>query len=377
MDTGSVSSSVAGSFQDLPENFCVTLTSSASSLPVVSNSCPPPMSGMNEKAELFHMEMVGGDSEQATPIEEEDEDEILDVKSLGEDEDMVGGMEGVDSSFRMSSNRLVSESKKRETTPSPFPGNSRETTVEVSDEASNTTTDQATSEHSQAHSEERGVGGANGEVVVGGADGEIVRRNNTSKVKRPLSYKLATDEEQSLVNLLTEAGVPVPNLEVEEVSVVNEGLLISPQRKANRQSEKVKKAKKISNTNIRRSTSTVTQSSQAAVTLRHTLDISRGPKTQSSRVSSSNYSLPSLSSIAVARNSLLMWSRVDDLVKKELSTGTYPAPLIGCIPPSALKMFATKDTEKAPPTSPSTHSQSGKEGAWLDYRSVAHVVWLC
>ena len=56
---------------------------------------------------------------------------------------------------------------------------------------------------------------------------------------------------------------------------------------------------------------------------------------------------------------------LDNLIDKEINTGTYSAPLIGCIPPSALKCFAEggtkeegKGKEGSPMHSPS-HSQSG------------------
>ena len=120
---------------------------------------------------------------------------------------------------------------------------------------------------------------------------------------------------------------------------------------------------------IKRSTSSVEASSQAAIKLRTNLNMSKSPRAVSSV--SGVFSPPSLdrvstfpsgkdSAISSLKSYMSPRSILDHLIDKEINTGTYMAPLIGCIPPSALKCFADKkELFQSPMTSPS-HSQSGK-----------------
>ena len=114
---------------------------------------------------------------------------------------------------------------------------------------------------------------------------------------------------------------------------------------------------------IKRSTSSVDSSSQAAIKLRKNLESVKHPRVQSTAVySSSFYGLERKdSAFFSAKNSQVM---LDKLINQEASTQAYQAPLIGCIPPSALKCFAgeKQEEEKAVVSSPSdspAHAPSG------------------
>ncbi len=128
---------------------------------------------------------------------------------------------------------------------------------------------------------------------------------------------------------------------------------------------------------IKRSTSSVETSSQAAIKLRTNLNSNKSPRAVSS-VSGifSPSSLERVSTYSSGKDSAFSSlkscymsprSSLDHLIDREINTGSYVAPLIGCIPPSALKCFAGKEAKKetcqSPMTSPS-HSQSGKEDQW-------------
>ena len=118
-------------------------------------------------------------------------------------------------------------------------------------------------------------------------------------------------------------------------------------------------------TTLQRSTSALPPYSAAAIQLRKNLGVSKSNRVVSSNISGS---LPSDNSAADV-GYLKMFSpqsRLDDMINREMKTGSYPAPLIGCIPPSALKCFAGKEENEkhdtSSPQSPSspTHSRSGQ-----------------
>lgn len=132
---------------------------------------------------------------------------------------------------------------------------------------------------------------------------------------------------------------------------------------------------------VKRSASSAEKSSPAAIELRKTLGA--GGRGRAARVVSSSvitggsYPLPSSinrlstsggmdSAYSSMKNSGPAQLALDRLIDREISTGSYSTPLIGCIPPSALKYFAEKIAEEkkakmqTPLASPS-HSQSGKQ----------------
>jgi hypothetical protein len=120
-------------------------------------------------------------------------------------------------------------------------------------------------------------------------------------------------------------------------------------------------------TEIKRSTSSVENASQAAIKLRRNLR-SRPPRAASS--TSSVYSgslyqsaMDRLSSSAKAdsayfslRSAAFSPVGLDQMIDREVNNRPYQAPLIGCIPPSALKCFA--EEKKPKPNSPA-NSNSG------------------
>ena len=391
-DSSMEASSLGSSYSDFRHQHDISISSSTSSStihsPSLSMSCPP-TSLMSEKADIFLMEVVGEAYEEAMPIEEEDEEE--DAVPFGEtevaakEEVLPGSMEldDVDSSFVIVDYPNTSADQEQESAMSSefgsVPSFSSLGTGDQNQEPSGVTSDSSSSAIDSAagsrpqETADEGLSGtstkqpheASEETSMGSglgrADGEVVLRNSRcNSVERPLSYKLATDEEQSLDNLLNEAGLKPLGEDANK-----EGSTESFGSKASRKgSDKSNKNKKNSGINIKRSTSTVAQSSQAAITLRRSLGTSRTAKANSSRISSSGFSLPaSFTSPSTARNSFQMWSKLDDMVKKELRMGTYPAPLIGCIPPSALKVFADKEKkdkgDDVLPSSPSGQSHSG------------------
>ena len=116
---------------------------------------------------------------------------------------------------------------------------------------------------------------------------------------------------------------------------------------------------------IKRSTSSVEACSPAAIKLRTNLTM-KTPRSVSSisggfypssleHTSVKDPSFSSLKSFSSPQSTL------DHLIDKEINTGSYMAPLIGCIPPSALKCFADKaGAEKPSPMTSPSHSQSGE-----------------
>lgn len=113
---------------------------------------------------------------------------------------------------------------------------------------------------------------------------------------------------------------------------------------------------------IKRSTSSVENSSQAAIKLRKSLELSRSPRAVSTSVYSGSLyqsALERLSSSSANDSAYfsLNTTCLDQMIDREVNTSPYPTPLIGCIPPSALKCFVEK---KEAGTSPA-HSHSG----WL------------
>ena len=176
-----------------------------------------------------------------------------------------------------------------------------------------------------------------GESLGGASEKIILRRSvcRNRKVMRPTSYQLATDE-------------------AERFGIVNDEMnsLTGGDKKGGGDHvlNETEAKKNVDETNkkgtVKRSTSTITTSSPAVINLRRTIGINRTPRSQSS---TSGYGLPSLSMTGDLRRSFLTgdwkkqsWSKLDRLIEMELGTGTYPAPLIGCIPPSVLKCFIEK-----------------------------------
>ena len=182
------------------------------------------------------------------------------------------------------------------------------------------------------------------EEVLSGITGEVVLRRSTRRgrrVERPISYQMATDEAEQF-NLLIK----------EQLSKTATGGRDKDRKKARKTSEGSNKRDP-----VKRCTSTVTQSSQAVITLRRSLGHNKSPRAQSS---TSGYSLPTSfavtdalsDSFATGEWKKLSWTKLNQLIEMEIGTGTYPAPLIGCIPPSALKFFRDKsiELETTPPS---------------------------
>ena len=378
-----VSSSVTCSSQDLHQGLSHTPSSthSPSHMSLLSSSCPP-TSIHGERSGVISMATSPGmDYDSKVAIEEEEEEgleegqggEVLEAVPFLEDE-----LADPDDDFVMVDQPT---SMDRESTTSPefcsIPVAPVSTPMKEGGCGSSST--QVKSVVQLNVESEAGVTSmlAEGQVPIahageeegcglGRSEGEVVLRSQGGKHERPLSYKLATDEELCLESLLNEAGVAIINKASADrgSGIEVEGRGSNELDDPNKELEKSKKGKKSSGLNIKRSTSTVTQSSQAAITLRRTLGTSRGAKAQSSRISSSACSLPtSFTSVADAKDSFMMWSRLDNLVKGELRTGSYLAPLIGCVPPSALKLFAelNKHEKGAASGSASGHSQSGTD----------------
>ena len=123
------------------------------------------------------------------------------------------------------------------------------------------------------------------------------------------------------------------------------------------------------NDTIKRSTSSADNSSQAAIKLRKNLESSRSPRAVSTSVYSGSLyqsSLERLSSSARADSAYLSLKMpaspagLDHMIDKEVNTSPYQAPLIGCIPPSALKCFAErKEGAQSPGAGSPAHSNSG------------------
>lgn len=117
---------------------------------------------------------------------------------------------------------------------------------------------------------------------------------------------------------------------------------------------------------IKRSTSSVDNSSQATIKLRRSLESAKSPRAVSTSVYSGSLYQSALERMSSnAKDSAYFslksstWAgSLDQLIDKEVNTSPYPTPLIGCIPPSALKCFAEKQKKAAHSTSP-THRHSG------------------
>ena len=122
---------------------------------------------------------------------------------------------------------------------------------------------------------------------------------------------------------------------------------------------------------IKRSTSSAVNSSQAAITLRKNLGSAKSPRSVSTSVVSGFYPQqsptdtvsPSSSGMDSAYFSFQGFPshqvNLDNLVDKEVNTKPYLAPLIGCIPPSALKCFAELESKKDTSLTSPAHSHSG------------------
>jgi len=359
----------------------------------MSSSCPP-TSMLAERSGFVSMESQNTDYDNNAAIEEEEEGEALEAVPFVEDEladleddfVMVDQPSGVEREVTRSPELcpIPAASGDGHVTALSRPGTEGgrgpasslvNSVVQLSVESEASVTNLLAESHAPVPAEHTHTGEEEG-CGPEGSKGEVVLRSKSGsgKHERPLSYKLATDEELSLENLLKEAKVQVLNKDSGDRGsgfdqagrgFDQAGRGFNELDIPTKDSEKNKKGKKLLGASIKRSTSTVTHSSNAAITLRRTLESSRGVKTQSSRIASSNYSLPtSFTSIADAKDSFMVWTRLDDLVKQELRTGSYPAPLIGCIPPSALKLFVEmnkKDEtgEGVANDSVSGHSQSG------------------
>lgn len=114
---------------------------------------------------------------------------------------------------------------------------------------------------------------------------------------------------------------------------------------------------------IKRSTSSVDNSSQATIKLRKSLESVKSPRAVSTSVYSGSLyqsALERLSSSSAKDSSLKSTTspNLEQLIDREINTRPYPTPLIGCIPPSALKCFADEKKVPSPGTSP-VHSHSG------------------
>lgn len=185
---------------------------------------------------------------------------------------------------------------------------------------------------------------------------EVIKRekNVTSQVKRPRSYELATGEIQTLESYLMSTAKPKANEDNDsEEPLAKENL--------GRGGAEEKKAK---SSEIKRSTSF----SPAAIKLRSHIKPEKGPRALSVGLNFDSPTTPDSSTRNSAYYSLKSFSsprsRLDRLIEKEIMTGSYPSPLIGCIPPSALKCCMDKGEEKeggAPRPISLTQSQSGED----------------
>lgn len=156
-----------------------------------------------------------------------------------------------------------------------------------------------------------------------------------ASLERRRSYQMATDDE------VLDSPIKTPDSKEHEKVKVGDG-------KAD---------------TIKRSSSSVENSSQATIKLRRSLESAWSPRATSTSVYSGSLyqsALERLSSNAKdsAYFSLKTTSptSLDHMIDREVNTSPYPTPLIGCIPPSALKCFAEK---KGAGTSPA--HQPGRE----------------
>ena len=190
------------------------------------------------------------------------------------------------------------------------------------------------------------------------SSGEDVARKSPNRLSRSLSYLLATGEVETFESYIS----PKVNSTEQQRSEEKEGIKKVTEKSGNEE---------LQLNNIKRSTSFT----PAAVKLRESLNATKSPRAASTSIGGYHPSAspePLNVSSSVKDYSLKNFSspktRLDHLIEKEFETGTYPSPLIGCIPPSALKCFAEGSKDKLvssslntpSPLNTPTHSPSGQ-----------------
>lgn len=124
---------------------------------------------------------------------------------------------------------------------------------------------------------------------------------------------------------------------------------------------------------IKRSTSSVENSSQAAIKLRKNLESVKSPRAVSTSVYSGSLYESALERMPSSTKDSAYFSlksttsptNLEQLIDREVNTTPYPTPLIGCIPPSALKCFVDeKKAAESAGTSP-VHRHSGTHALML------------
>lgn len=214
-------------------------------------------------------------------------------------------------------------------------------------------------EPSSLDQEDSVEGGGTGD----GESSEVMLRSRESPpgIERRRSYQIATEDMEMLdACLLSETK--------EDDDDDDDKFVDSPKHTK----PDLTSSKQTSSETIKRSISSVETVSMAAIKRRKNMNIPKPPRALSTAcVSSNQQSASSLTSAHdSAYNSLKRimspQSSLEQLIDREISSGSYSTPLIGCIPPSALKCFAgekkdPKNGSAVSPLSSPAHSQSGKK----------------
>lgn len=207
----------------------------------------------------------------------------------------------------------------------------------------------------------KGGEGANSREVELRTKSHGSREETPPMLERRLSYQMATEDMEEMLEAC------LSDKTKDEHAKAKEGEKNTEERDKLATLDFTSKKKQTDS--VKRSTSSIENTSQAAIKLRKNLGMVKSPRA----MSSSCYPIPSAldrqssgqdSAYFSLRSYMSPQSCLDILIDKEINTGSYSAPLIGCIPPSALKCFADeeeadkKSSAQSPLTSP-THSQSG------------------
>lgn len=212
----------------------------------------------------------------------------------------------------------------------------------------------------------------------GTGDGEVMLRSRESPpgIERRRSYQMATEDMEMLDACL------LSDTKADDDDDDDDKFVESPKHTK----PDLISSKQTSSETIKRSISSVETASMAAIKRRKNMNIPKAPRALSTACVSSNHR-QSASSLTSAHDSaynslkriMSPQSSLEQLIDREISSGSYSTPLIGCIPPSALKCFAgekkdPKNGSAVSPLSSPAHSQSGKRHA---HQAVKKTILCC